>query len=195
MEKKYKHIDYVKKEACYKTILTFCVSILTSLLIPLVISVLSKSYGLDYKVVISTFFTKGTLVTIVISHVITFVINALDSENIFFTPKFWKYQKSKDSKEDSYSLFFAGSIGLLLFAVILHLIFLGYQPGDPIILPIIASTLLFILDIIFNYRLTIKKEMTKDDKYMLLEFTNDLEFDQETMKKNKDKQKFDGGKL
>ena len=61
---------------------------------------------------------------------------------------------------------------------------------------VIVSILLFVSDIIFNYRFILKKESPKDDKYNLTVVANELEESQEKIAKDSQNiSEFSGGKL
>lgn len=182
---------YIKKEALYKTLFMFFTSVLTSLLIPLVVSLIFPNFQLSLKDISVTFLTKGTFVTIVISHVVAFITYLADISEIFYTPRFWKI--SSREIDGSYIFFIVGAIALLICSVILHLSFLNSQSQNSLVTPIIFSFIIFMFDILFNYKLILKKESQQEDtKYRLVK---ELENDQEKMKKSKDLIKFKGGKL
>jgi hypothetical protein len=183
---------YIKKEARNKTIFLILTSVFTSLVIPLVFLLLFPKFQLTASDISLTFLTKGTFVTIVISHVVSFITYLADISEIFYTPKLWK--SSAKEIDGSYTFFIVGAIVLLLLSVMLHLSFLSSQPQNSLKKPIIFSCVIFVFDIVFNYKLILKKESQKEEtKYNKLVI--DLENSQEKMKNSNDLPEFEGGKL
>lgn len=182
---------YIKKEARYKTFFMFFASVLTSLIIPLLVSPIFPNFQLSLECISVTFLTKGTFVTIVISHVVAFITYLADISEIFYTPRFWKI--SSREIDGSYMFFIVGAIALLICSIILHLSFLNSQSQNSLVTPIIFSFIIFMFDILFNYKLILKKESQQEGtKYRLVK---ELENDQEKMKKSKNLIRFKGGKL
>ena len=145
-----------------------------------------------------SFLTNGTIITIVISHIITYVTNFFDMTYIFYDYKLWKLSENH-TVEALEARFFFGAFGLLFMSMISLISFWSYP--DPftlnwrIILSLIFASVILILDIIFNYKFTLKREKEKTEKYAMLDFLNDLEESQEEMQNNKDATEFSRGKI
>lgn len=188
----------IKVEAITKTLCIFLASLTTSLLLPLFIAWVIPALKLKLTEVFFSFFTKGTLVTIVISHVITFIVAVYDDELMFFYLPYLRLRKRNktiNENEESNILFLMGAILLIIISVILYISFLSNPPAKDLVFPIIVSVIVFILDCIFNYMVILKKEKMKDTKYNLLRFSEELQQDQKDMVENKTMDSFSGGKL
>lgn len=187
----------IKVEAITKTLCIFLASLTTSLLLPLFIAWVTPALKLKLTEVFFSFFTKGTLVTIVISHVITFIVAVYDDELMFFYLPYLRLRKRNktiNENEESNILFLMGSILLIMISVLLYVSFLSNSPVKDLVVPIIFSIIVFLFDFLFNYRVILKKEKMKDTKYNLL-FSEELQQNQKDMVQNKDMDSFSGGKL
>ena len=187
----------IKVEAITKTSCIFLASLTTSLLLPLFIAWVTPALKLKLTEVFISFFTKGTLVTIVISHVITFIVAVYDDELMFFYLPYLRYRKRNktiNENEESNILFFMGAILLIMISVVLYVSFLSNSPVKDLVAPIIFSIIVFLFDFLFNYRVILKKEKMKDTKYNLL-FSEELQQNQKDMVQNKAMDSFSGGKL
>lgn len=187
----------IKVEAITKTLCIFLASLTTSLLLPLFIAWVTPALKLKLTEVFFSFFTKGTLVTIVISHVITFIVAVYDDELMFFYLPYLRLRKRNktiNENEESNILFLMGSILLIMISVLLYVSFLSNSPVKDLVVPIIFSIIVFLFDFLFNYRVILKKEKMKDTKYNLL-FSEELQQNQKDMVQNKAMDSFSGGKL
>lgn len=183
------------KEARIKTFIVLSLSSLTSIIIPLIISLLIPGIKQNLCSVINAFFIKGSFATMVFSHMIAFITYMLDDVDFFYNPKFWKYT-AKNIKGE-YLLLFLAAIILMLLAVLTQVSAIVNESGKSYEIGIIImSVLLFVFDIIFNYRFILKKESLKEDKYNLTVVANELEKSQEKIAKDSQNiSEFSGGKL
>lgn len=201
IENKTTNIDIDKKikvEAFMKTFCTSLASLATSLLLPFFIALVIPALKLNPTEVAISFFTNGTIVTIVISHVITFLVAVYDDEVMFFYLPYLGYRKGNKTiseNEESNILFLMVAIVLIIISVILYISFLSNSPAKDLIFPIIVSVIVFLFDFIFNYMVILKKEKMKDTKYNLFRFSEELQQDQKDMVENKTMDSFSGGKL
>ncbi len=197
-KKKITKEEQIQKEAIIRTIITFSASLLTSFFLPLLLSLMILGFNRNPLDIMLSFLTNGTIITIVISHIITYVTNFFDMTYIFYDYKLWKLSENH-TVEALEARFFFGAFGLLFMSMISLISFWSYP--DPftlnwrIILSLIFASVILILDIIFNYKFTLKREKEKTEKYAMLDFLNDLEESQEEMQNNKDATEFSRGKI
>lgn len=188
----------IRKEAIIKTAITFIASLLTSLILPLLISLIFVGFNRNPKDILWSFFTNGTIMTIVISHIITYVTNFFDTAYIFYDPRLWMLSENNEI-EASEARFFFGSFGLLIMSMISLISFWTFPNPFKltwsIVFSVIFAVIILILDILFNYKLTLKREKEKTEKYEMLEVLSALNKDQEEMENSKKKTEFQGGSL
>lgn len=170
-----------------KTIITFGASIIT-IVLSLIIALLLPSLQLKWTDIITKLFSNGTLATIVLSHLITFLINSFEKNIVFFNPKFWMESPKIDTSE---VLYIFGAMGILILSLLSYLSYLDGSTVD--LYRIIFSIMLLLLDACFTYKLSVKRENEKIDKYS--KFDESLSEDQEQMRKGLELDSFDGGKL
>ena len=149
----------IKVEAITKTLCIFLASLTTSLLLPLFIAWVTPALKLKLTEVFFSFFTKGTLVTIVISHVITFIVAVYDDELMFFYLPYLRLRKRNktiNENEESNILFLMGSILLIMISVLLYVSFLSNSPVKDLVVPIIFSIIVFLFDFLLDYNILLK---------------------------------------
>lgn len=196
--KQVKKEEQIKSEAKIKTAITFLASLITNLVLPLLLSLMILSFNRNPKDILFSFLTNGTIMTVVISHLITYVTNFFDIAYIFYDPRLWKLSENHKI-EALEARFFFGAFGLLFMSMISLISFWSFP--NPltlnwrVIISILFAAIIFYLDILFNYRLTLKREKEKNEKYEMLEFSDDLAKSQEQMRDNKKVSEFSGGKL
>lgn len=197
-KKKITKEEQIQKEAIIRTIITFSASLLTSFFLPLLLSLMILGFNRNPLDIMLSFLTNGTIITIVISHIITYVTNFFDMTYIFYDYKLWKLSENH-TVEALEARFFFGAFGLLFMSMISLISFWSYPDSFTlnwrIILSLIFASVILILDIIFNYKFTLKREKEKTEKYAMLDFLNDLEESQEEMQNNKDATEFSRGKI
>ena len=81
------------KEARIKTFIVLSLSSLTSIIIPLIISLLIPGIKQNLCSVINAFFIKGSFATIVFSHMIAFITYMLDDVDFFIILNFGSIQQ------------------------------------------------------------------------------------------------------
>lgn len=186
----------IKREAKIKTFITFTASLLTSLLLPLLLSLMILGYNRNPLDIMMTFLTNGTIITIVISHIITYVTNFFDIIYIFYDYRLWKLSENH-KVEALETRFFFGAFGLLFMSMISLISFWSFPStltiNWRICLSFLFAFIILLLDIFFNYKLTLKKEKEKTEKYEMLDYLNDLEESQEQMQNNKNVTEFSRG--
>lgn len=188
----------IRREARIKTAVTFLASLFTSIGFPILVALIFPTIKLSLGEIIGSFFTRGTLTTIVFSHVITFVVTIYDEEVMYYSPKHWmylKYVKSKNKDLKSYIFLFIGVLILLLFSTLLYTSFLSSTCVQDLIVPIVFSIFLFIADIFFNYKFILMNETSKENKNNAFDLAEELAKSQEDIKNSKDKTEFPGGKI